>query len=274
MKRKVFNDFREILDCEYAKRKKRNPKYSMRAFARDLNLASSSLTEIMNGKSSISEKRAEKISIKLGLIENQKKFFLTLAKNDYLLNNEKKTKKKNKKIILNKTEYTDLHIDYCKVIADWYHYAILELFQLSDFENTSAYISKKLNLPESIVNEAIDRLLKIGLLSKDNDGSLKLVNDFTAGSDGIPSKTIRDHHLQLLQKAILAINNQNVHERDISSITMAFDSEKLSDAKIKIKKFRRSFNTEMSLSENKNEVYCLSVQFFKLTEKNQGEKNE
>ena len=147
------------------------------------------------------------------------------------------------------------------------------MFQLADFSYSLKYISQKLNITEDVVNEAIDRLIKVGLLKLTENNKMVLTEEFTAGPDGIPSKTIQEHHLQLLQKAVQSISNQGVNERDISSITMAFDSKKLSEAKIKIKKFRRSFNKEMTLGGDKNEVYCLSVQFFRLTNINQGEKN-
>ena len=57
----------EFLGAEFSKRKLRNETYSLRAFARDLGVSASRLSEILSGKLGISEKTAETIASKLRL---------------------------------------------------------------------------------------------------------------------------------------------------------------------------------------------------------------
>ena len=59
-------DYRLLLKSELASRTNQNPNYSLRAFARDLDLAPSRLSEVLNGKQGLSTQAAEKIAKTLG----------------------------------------------------------------------------------------------------------------------------------------------------------------------------------------------------------------
>src|SRR5690606_35734224 len=59
-------DYKYILKEELASRCRQNPRYSLRAFARDLKLAPSRLSEILSGKQGLSRAAAEKVAKALG----------------------------------------------------------------------------------------------------------------------------------------------------------------------------------------------------------------
>lgn len=70
----TFPSFREVLIGEYSARRIRNPKYSLRAFALDLGLSSSSrISEILNGKQGLSVEVAREIagSLKFDIKETE-----------------------------------------------------------------------------------------------------------------------------------------------------------------------------------------------------------
>ena len=67
---------------------------------------------------------------------------------------------------------------------------------------------------------------------------------------------------QILEKAKLAIENTPITERDQSSITMAIDSNKIPEAKERIKQFRRDLCDFLKDSPNQNRVYHLSLSLY------------
>jgi hypothetical protein len=71
----------------------------------------------------------------------------------------------------------------------------------------------------------------------------------------------------MMKKAMEAIYEQDVLQREVSTNIFAVDSKQLPKFKEKLREFRREFEVTASQDKNKNEVYCLSTQFYKLTKK-------
>ncbi|MDO9180986.1 MAG: helix-turn-helix domain-containing protein, partial [Bacteriovorax sp.] len=60
-------DFKSFLQEELLKRCRKNPSYSLRSFAKYLGIGHSALTEMLNGKRSITKKSIEKLGLTLSL---------------------------------------------------------------------------------------------------------------------------------------------------------------------------------------------------------------
>lgn len=70
-------NYRELLSKELASRKRRNPRYSQRAFARDLEVSQPFLSEVIAGKKSFSKKQIKKFLENIKLSELEKQEFIT-----------------------------------------------------------------------------------------------------------------------------------------------------------------------------------------------------
>ena len=68
-------DFRVHLQNEFIDRCKKNPRYSLRAFARSLEIDSSSLSRLLNGKRMVSKTMHLVLGEKLGLAPHIIKYF-------------------------------------------------------------------------------------------------------------------------------------------------------------------------------------------------------
>src|SRR5689334_14844868 len=71
--------YRAYLKAEYERRLAANPRYSMRAYARDLKVAPSVISEILNGRHGLSRKSAETIAARLPISERERAYFCDLA---------------------------------------------------------------------------------------------------------------------------------------------------------------------------------------------------
>jgi hypothetical protein len=60
--------YRDLLKRELESRCGRNPRYSLRAFAKDLGLSAPRLSHVLNGRFGLSRAAAEAIADKLGLV--------------------------------------------------------------------------------------------------------------------------------------------------------------------------------------------------------------
>ncbi len=261
-------DYRAFLSREYERRSAHNPVYSLRAFARDLSIAPSRLSEVFNKKSGLSRKIAEKLAFTMGLNTYEKEIFCTLVESEHARSRVKKNLAKQKlEKFQSDMKFEDLSLETFRVISDWYHLAIVELTYLKNFKSNIAWISKKLGISQTQTKIAIKRLIKLGLLAYDKQGNLQAKNEFNASPDGIPSEAIKKAHHQMLEKAISAIYTQSVQERDFSVMMLSINKRKLNEAKKWIKEFRRKFCKKISQSQNRDDLYCLSIQFFNLLTK-------
>src|SRR5688572_10105767 len=77
------NDYREVLKEYLSRRCENNPRYSLRALARDLQMSPSRLSEALNGKAGISAASARKISERLGLGNQESQYFYLLVQKEH-----------------------------------------------------------------------------------------------------------------------------------------------------------------------------------------------
>lgn len=261
----ALQDYRKFIRDTLNEKVQSNPRYSLRAFARDLNVSPSILSEVISGKHGLSEKLANRIALKLGLNQEEKSLFCDQVT---ALHSRSSTKrdlaaKRIEQVKLMHKE-NPLQMDIFKIISDWHHFAILEITYLEDFKSENSWISKKLGITKLEVDASIDRLMRVGLLRHEN-GKLRATEDYTSTPNDIPSEVIKKFQRQLIEKSLTALNMQDIGNRDITSLTLSIDKKKLPCAKKMLKEFRRKFDAEFGTGKKKNSVYCLALQFFELT---------
>jgi uncharacterized protein (TIGR02147 family) len=265
-------DYVSILRSRLEDRCRANPRYSLRAFARDLGLAPSRVSEILNRKQGLSEPSARIISQKLGFSIREADYFASLV-----LASDARSRKHRQRAMEELRNFTNaqpvhtLDMEAFQVISDWYHFAILELVQMPKCRHEAVWIARKLGISRFEAESAIQRLLKLELLRVENGQFIPTHNEVTT-SNGVPSEAIRRFSRQILSKASESIDLQTVDERDLSTLTVGIDPALMPKFKEMIRKFRREFNALAVESAAKqktrpSEVYSLAVQFFRLSSK-------
>ena len=261
--------YSDILKEHLEFRKIQNTRYSLRAFARDLEIAPSNLSEILRGKQGISPQKAIQIASTLKLNKQESEYFTNLVMaHDARSKKDRNIAQRNLEKIKIFSEKKQLQEDTFKLISDWYYYAILELITTSDFKSNHKWIAKTLGLTTLEVDEAFARLLRLKLIKK-TGGQYISTGIQLDTTHGVPSLSIKKFCQQILNKAMKSITDQSVDERELSTLTVAIHSEDLPVLKKKIQEFRNEFDRLIAKKlENKkaNKVYCLSMQFFNLME--------
>lgn len=266
----AHQDYRQILKAELDNRCEQNPRYSLRAFARDLELSPSRLSEILNYKQGVSRKAAEKIAINLGYRENEIMYFCDLVS----VRHARSVREKQdahlrllKKEVESKENKTfQLQIDAFRIISDWYHIGILELMKMRTFKPDAKWISRRLSVSPIQIELAIDRLIRVGLLKKNTTGHLEALENDGWIPGGIPSESIRKFHKQLLSKALEAISTQPVNQRYFQTHLLALDKEDVPEASKEIEQFQHRFCERFQKGDRKDKVYCVAMQLFKIAE--------
>lgn len=263
-----FDDYRRYLREAFDLRSSRNKSYSLRAFARDLGLAVSTLTELLNGKYGLSPERAVSVAKNLNLNDLQTQHFSNLVAMKYARKAEDKERARLAVEERLATPSQELTTDQFKTVSEWHHLAILELAELKGFVSDPVWMSKRLGLTLEVVQESLDRMERLGLITR-NEGEIKPTGTFTSVGNGLASEAIREAHRQVIAKAAKALDSQEVEKREVSSTMFSIDTEDLPAAKEELMKFRRQFAMKYTKGKNPDSVYCLGIQLFSLLESEQ-----
>ena len=247
----------EFLNQELIKRTRKNSSYSQRAFAKLLDLSPGELSEILNGKRRLSVKKALNIAEKLCLDPQETLDFLSLAKKT----SRDELAKENKEI-----DSQILSVDAFELVSNWYCFAIISLSECVGFIWDRDYIAKKLNISMAEARDALVRLEKVGLIEQKGE-DLQVVSDFVIGPDKISSSAVRRSHHDLLQKAIVALEESSTEERNITGIGLALSEQEYKQMVGDIAKFRRELVKKYGYTNvEKNRVYQLEFALFELTQ--------
>ena len=262
-------DYRHILHKELTDRCESNPRYSLRAFARDLKLSPSRLSEVLNRKQGLSRQAAESITKTLGYGLEEAEYFCDLVslKHARSVKEREDAKLRVFKVDFEKQrdELYSLQLDSFKVISDWYHLGILELMKVKNFKHDTKWISRRLGVQIIQIELAIERLCRVGLM-KIEDGKFVAVQSNGWVPGGIPSSSIRKFHRQVLEKALVAMETQAVEERFFSTRLMTLNRSDLPEAFDTITEFQKKFCVDLESESNKELLYCISMQLFKIVE--------
>ena len=248
---KTNNNYcREVLKQEFTRRKDRNSMYSLRAFARDLEIGSTSLSDVLSCKRKLSKNNILKISKILSFSPEQESLILEELKGA--------TKKTNDEI-----QRLQVAEDTFRLISDWYYLAILNLSKIKSNQGNKEWVARRLGITEIEAQTALELLIRMKFIEIKNNKIIRTSLPLSTTRD-VPSLAIRKHHRENLRLAEISMDLENVHLREFSSITMPVDMKNLEKAKDFLMKVKRKVAKILD-NENATEVYTLSFQLFPLT---------
>jgi uncharacterized protein (TIGR02147 family) len=163
--------FRFRLKEELRKRTEKNPRYSLRGFANALNMDPAALSRIISGKQPLALKSVSNVLQHLNLPEEEQELFINSVVNE-------KTKAGLRKLsdtIKSNTENPSapLPTDSFLLLQEPQHLALLDLVDTHNFMANLDLISKKLGMTPSEAIARLDRLFRLGLITKTPDGYTK-----------------------------------------------------------------------------------------------------
>tara|TARA_B100001248_G_scaffold251745_2_gene227202 strand:- start:23428 stop:24207 length:780 start_codon:yes stop_codon:yes gene_type:complete len=258
LEQKSISNFQKFLEQEYLKRLGKNSSYSIRAFAKDININDSTLSQILRGKRNLSKKKQEEIGLKLGL---------SLAA----------LRKIQGEAAAGKIPYKILREDQYDVVANWYYDVILEMVDLDNFRLDAKWIAKKLEISTNEATLALQKLIRSNYLICDDKGKWhnNLKNITSAEDNDFDHIALQNFQTQMRERAIASIKNDGAKDKNHSSYTVAMDQDLFPEIKEEIKIFRRKIAELIEEKSKKRDcVGNLQISFFSNTKTIQGDNNE
>lgn len=236
---------------ELTKRQSRNSAYSLRAFARDLGIGVTTLSDVLADKRSLSKTNLEKVSVKLMLSPMELEQVWLEYKQNYQKDFEVE-------------EHDLVSEDTFRLIGDWKHLAILNLAKIpANQAGKPSWIAKRLGINSDEASATLERLLRLKLVKK-LESKLVRTSKPIVTTNNIPSMAIRKYHAENLWLAEKTLHEEDVSRRQFVSTTLAINPENLPRATELMIKTRNKI--EAMLEEGPvSEVYTVSFQMFPLT---------
>jgi uncharacterized protein (TIGR02147 family) len=266
-----YNDYRAFLGDWYLWMKETRQGFSYRTFSRWAGFKSpNQLQLIIQGKRNITPSTINTFIRILKLKRRERTYFELLvnlcqattseAKAEFLLEISRLFKRYRQNLKHNQFEY----------LMKWYYPVIRELITVRNFKAERHAIARSVGhgVTPRNVDEALEKLVDLGLIAKDGNG--RLTQTDAVVSTGAETDAIASYfyHRQMIRLALAALDEQLPDERNFSGITLACRKEDVSEIAQMITDCRRQI---LSYLEGRggvkdNDVYQFNVQLFRVTQ--------
>lgn len=266
-----FSDYRSFLLSYATGMKKKKTYFNYSWWANKLGLKdTSALTKVIQGQRHPGPKMVEKFIHYFEFDSKQSEYFKDLV-------SLQKIKKKSHlsaailERMANKEQTSNffrLNFEMFSLISKWYCLAIREMVQLDTFFEDTYWMSKQFVFPVSPFEcqKALEMLLKLGLLDRDNDGELKVKEAHIATDNDFAFHAIREYHSHMLDHAKDALEIVDVSEREYFGTSLIIDSSKMDEIKSFLRRQRNQFISKFENTQG-DRVYHYQTQLFPITKK-------
>lgn len=257
---------------ELAQRQARRPQYSMRAFARDLEISASFLCEFLAGRQGMSRERVLWVARKIGLSSEQQLHFWDLIESRHGRTQDDRKAAGVRARQRTKSDESRLSLDRFHVVADWYYMPLLELLCLTP-QPSLKVIAAALNIAPSAVEKAISRLIELGMISRGTEyGGPNYVvsSEATFAGDEGSSEAVQSFHRQSLSRQIEAIEQKSIDERESLAISISIDQSEWPRLRDELRNATLSILSKYATNSSaKDQVVSLSMQAITLVPQSQ-----
>lgn len=221
-------DFSELLRQTYKAKAAKNTRYSLRGYAKKLGVSISTISNLMNNKTTVTLERAIDILEKMDISEEEKrKFLMTSGVQTELPKQE-----------LPKEAYA--------LLQDWTLRIILFFHDVKSAKKTAAFISENLKLDIATVEKSLAILCQNGFLTRDAEGITHRLKCYYTTTDEIENDFVKNLHKSSLQAAENSLESISLNERDFSSLLFVGSQEEVDFLK---KEIRHLFDKVVSRAD-------------------------
>jgi len=263
-----YTDFRSYIRDRYAELKASDKKYSLRYLARKLGLSSNShLKMVMDGSHNLSIDLARKVAEFYCLNKQETDFFISLVKYGQAKNTREKAEALDE--LRRVSQFVKLHqleLDQFDYYNDKLTLILRELVVLPDFVENTRWIARRLPFKATAkeIREAIDKLVRLKLLSRDENGILFVTNLHVTTGNSIDRVAIKSYYMNGFADASTSLEMSGLH-RHVGGITMAVSRNTYDKIVNHFQEFLNVIRAEVCADEKPENVYQLVMGLHPLT---------
>lgn len=242
-----------LMKKELQKRQAKNPRYSLRSFAKLLNADSSFLSKVLQGKKFPSEETFQVWAKRLGI---------PAKATEELLHKHKLMRRENRD---GNSAFEPLALEIFEKHYEWYYPILLEFLAYPGGRGQLAFAAKQLDVPLVEIKKAVANMLALGLLEKipGEFARYRRARFSSAHSLNLTSDRLRGMQAKYLEKGIKALGKIPVTRRENTTVTLSLDAEDLLAVREILRRARQKV-ARVVIDKNKprEAVYNLSMALY------------
>lgn len=253
--------FSQTLRVALDERIKRNRRYSLRAFARDLDISPSHLSEMMNGSAMPSFDSVRQICRHLEFSKEltERTCDLFEAKNCKIEWRQRAAEDRLRQAESDRSLYL-YNDDQSRAISHPVHFTILSYLELSDPPRFPRELAVALGESEAFVIAALARLERIGAISYQDDGSVMITRTRTRIGDGVAPEAQRTFHREFCDFILQSMVHHAREKKHMDGIIFAISREAVDEFRQILTDTRRRLTEVSKKYDKKDAVYYVNLQ--------------
>lgn len=239
-------DFQKALAEAFASSQDTNERFTLRSFAQKAQVSPGGMSEILSGKRNVSLRKAVQVLTNVGADPEKIESIKQMAKE------------------LNTNTRYLLPEEAHRLVARWYYFAILSVYDTSNPPQSLAELAQRLGLSLDVVQKATKDLVHFELLSESLPEIFVTTKKAWRTTDGVASRSIFESHQDGLEISKKALSALPVEKRDFISLTFCASLENLESARKEVRRFKDRLAKIMGKSSKMDSVFRLGVQLYPL----------
>jgi len=265
----TYLEFRKYLKDYYSFRKKLNPRFSYRVFARMAGFKTGSLLQmIINGERNLTPNRTPQLAASCKLTAEESKFFHILVLWNQSINPEEKELYWNDLARSKPKVHFDIRENpNPKILSRWFIFPLLEFFRLKGFVMDSNWIANRFfsKVTSLEMEEAIQTLTDCELIKIDSQSKVVPTDKLAYFTSKISNQHIQAYHESMFPLASKALKKVGIDKREFGAVSIAIAPEDIPKYKKEINQFYEKICQKSQNSDTVKEVYQLNLQFFPIS---------
>lgn len=268
-----FLNYREYLDKYYKLRKPHG--FSYRTFSRRAGIASPNyLKLVIQAKRNLTPLMAERFAKACNLRGESAEYFVHLVSfNQAKTSAERDVAFSRLKRYRRYRSAQRLDLAHAAYFSTWYMPAIREMATRDDFYEDPKWIAEQLwpSIKPSQASIALDTLLKLGLLERNEKGRVVQGNPVLSTGPETKNMHVANYHRAMIARASESIDEIPASERDITSLVFCLNRNGVREIKDRIREFRHQIIERAEGEQAPYQVLQLNIQLFPLSRGPQGQ---
>jgi uncharacterized protein (TIGR02147 family) len=266
-----YTDYSAYLRDFYEEKRKKTSFFSYRFLGQKIGIDPGNLVKILQGKRHLSATGIQNFISYAKLSGREAKYFETLVKFKKAKNEKDNQIIFEKLMAIQRIDPYRLEPVQYEFYREWYYTVILALISSTDFRGDYKELAARVQPPITTkqAQEGVALLLKLNLIRKDISGKFIPTNTVLTTGKLWKSLAIRQFQKQAIRLALDSFERFQPAERDISTATIAVNSDDLNEIKHITSEYRRAVLQIASASDKPDRIYQLNIQLFPLSSEEQ-----
>jgi uncharacterized protein (TIGR02147 family) len=267
------SDYRELLRQYYQQRKEAMPLYSYRMMGQKLGLDASQLFRILQKEQHLPPRCVPLTKELLELTGRSAEYFDLLVAASRTRVPSKRSELLEKAFMLRDVDRRTVENKELRFLSQWYIPVVRSYLEVSGGKANPSEIAERVSprITQEQAAEALDLLKELGFVKRLSSGRLGLTQTHLTASGPEKAKAVREFQRQALNLGINALDAIPVGERDISTLTLAIDSDCFNDLREMTREFRRQVQKRVEESTSPDRVMQMTMTFYPLVQAKAGE---